>query len=184
MCLIFGITFHRCSRPTSERQWWFKLEHYFCCSFAWVENRSNHVVEHKAKCQHKKLLRIVLYHCESFFRKNWVNNIWAYVYSHKEDRGISQFYWCEPTFDAADDCNSLHVTATQCSLYVTYCKGKGMALNTWNVVAWSKAVGHSSHSDVGCVDFWPIASGAIPAKDQMDPPQHGTISLQDSWQQE
>lgn len=71
---------------------------------------------------------------------------------------------------------SLHVTATQCSLYVTYCKGKGMALNTWNVVAWSKAVGHSSHSDVGCVDFWPIASGAIPAKDQMDPPQHGTIS--------
>jgi len=44
--------------------------------------------------------------------------------------------------------------------------------------------GHSSHSVVGRADFWPIASGAVPTKDQMDPPQPGTATLKDNWQQD
>lgn len=193
MYSFFGIIFYRCSRSKSEKQWWFKLEHYFCCSFTWVEIQSNWVVDHKAKCQHKQLLRISLYHWESFFQEKLglVTSEHMYIVIKKTDIFQSFINVNLHLIQQLMTVISLHLSATQCCisylpwcLCVAYCKEKALALNIWNVVAWSKVVGHSSHSDVGCVDFWPIASGAIPAKDQRDPPQHGTITLKDSWQQD
>lgn len=194
MYSFFGITFHRCSRPKSEKQWWFKLEHYFCCSFTWVEIQSNWAVDHKAKCQQQATTENKFVPLGVFFSgKTGFSNISPYVYIAIKKTDIFQSFINVNLhlIQQLMTVISLHLGATQCCisylpccLCVAYCKEKALALNIRNVVAWSKVVGHSSHSDVGCVDFWPIASGAIPAKDQRDPPQHDTITLKDSWQQD
>lgn len=168
MYSFFGITFHICSKPKSEKQWWFKLEHYFCCSFSWVEIRKNRVVEHKAKCQHKQP--------ESQFVPLWVflqEKLCLVTFEHmyifiKTDVFLSVINVNLHLTQQLMTVTSLHLHAIQCCILACCpaAREKALALNIWNVVAWSKVMGRSSHCDVGCVDFWPIASGAIPDKDQ------------------